>query len=206
MHGYNGKEILENMNINEVYYFTDNICRLINLFKSFRNKDNNSKNKLINKINDLYSSVDEYFYKYLDFSLNKIKKIKNFESTFCHGDFTLSNLIIEKNIGFNNKLSNIYIFDWTDIYFEHYLQDIAKLKQDLYFGWSTRNFDDTNLEYELNSLFIWEKIFKSFINNSNYELFKIFMILCLLRIIPYSKNKNDIEWIDKFLNKEIKNL
>ena len=165
VHGYNGKEILENMNINEVYYFTDNICRLINLFKSFRNKDNNSKNKLINKINDLYSSVDEYFYKYLDFSLNKIKKIKNFESTFCHGDFTLSNLIIEKNIGFNNKLSNIYIFDWTDIYFEHYLQDIAKLKQDLYFGWSTRNFDDTNLEYELNSLFIWEKIFKSFINN-----------------------------------------
>ena len=90
-------------------------------------------------------------------------------------------------------------------HFEHYLQDIAKLKQDLYFGWSTRNFDDTNLEYELNSLFIWEKIFKSFITILPRN-FKIFMILCLLRIIPYSKNKNDIEWIDKSLNKEIKNL
>ena len=40
----------------------------------------------------------------------------------------------------NNKIDHkIYLIDWLDNDFDTYYNDLAKLKQDLYHGWSSRN-------------------------------------------------------------------
>jgi hypothetical protein len=49
----------------------------------------------------------------------------------CHGDLTLSNLILD-------PASGITLIDFLDTFFETPLQDVAKLKQDFVYGWSFR--------------------------------------------------------------------
>jgi thiamine kinase-like enzyme len=49
----------------------------------------------------------------------------------CHGDLTLSNLILD-------TASGITLIDFLDTFLETPLQDVAKLKQDFVYGWSFR--------------------------------------------------------------------
>jgi len=50
----------------------------------------------------------------------------------CHGDLTLSNLILDPVMG-------ITLIDFLCTFLESPLQDVAKLKQDFVYGWSFRN-------------------------------------------------------------------
>jgi hypothetical protein len=50
----------------------------------------------------------------------------------CHGDLTLSNLILDMGSG-------VTLIDFLDTYLDSPLQDVAKLKQDFVYGWSFRN-------------------------------------------------------------------
>ena len=102
------------------------------------------------------------------------------------------------------KFNQIYLIDWLDTYAESYLQDLAKLKQDFYYGWSSRNLTPPqNINNLITGEFIWEEISKKFINKKNISLFKVYMILCLLRIIPYAKDESELIWIEESLNNEI---
>jgi len=49
----------------------------------------------------------------------------------CHGDLTLSNMILSPSKG-------LVLIDFLDTYFESPLQDVAKLRQDFYYGWARR--------------------------------------------------------------------
>jgi len=49
----------------------------------------------------------------------------------CHGDLTLSNVILD-------PVSGITLIDFLDTFLETPLQDVAKLKQDFVYGWSFR--------------------------------------------------------------------
>ncbi len=49
----------------------------------------------------------------------------------CHGDLTLSNVILD-------PLAGVTLIDFLDTYLETPLQDVAKLKQDFIYGWSFR--------------------------------------------------------------------
>ncbi|WP_081499361.1 phosphotransferase [Limnohabitans sp. Rim47] len=49
----------------------------------------------------------------------------------CHGDLTLSNLILD-------PASGITLIDFLETFLETPLQDVAKLKQDFVYGWSFR--------------------------------------------------------------------
>ena len=53
--------------------------------------------------------------------------------------------------------------------------------------------------------YIWHKIYNIFINDENRSLFKIVMILCILRILPYAKSENDINWVKEVIEMELKN-
>lgn len=47
---------------------------------------------------------------------------------FCHGDFTLENMLIDGQ-------GNVYFVDFLDSTFEHPVQDLVKLSQDIHGGW-----------------------------------------------------------------------
>lgn len=49
----------------------------------------------------------------------------------CHGDLTLSNVILD-------PVAGVTLIDFLDTYLETPLQDVAKLKQDFVYGWSFR--------------------------------------------------------------------
>jgi len=127
---------------------------------------------------------------------NKIKKKlkKNFfyPYGFCHGDLTLSNMIVD-----NNK---IYLIDFLKTFNDGIAQDIAKIYQEFKFGWSSKYFDKSDS--------IRTKLFYSSIFSKNYFLRfdkKILNVLNLeiamsfIRIFPYVKENNIKiqEWLIK---------
>jgi aminoglycoside phosphotransferase (APT) family kinase protein len=50
------------------------------------------------------------------------------ETGFCHGDFTLENILVDTQ-------GRIHLVDLLDSTFEHPIQDLVKLSQDLHGGW-----------------------------------------------------------------------
>ena len=128
--------------------------------------------------------------------INELSYIKYFPRSFCHGDLTLSNMIITKK--------EIYLIDFLKTYNEGITQDLSKIHQEFILGWSARKLDKQDL---LRSETIYQKIipnnfFKSF-SKKFRKVLKYEILMTLLRIFPYV-NKNDkitINWLIKSFNK-----
>lgn len=171
-------DIFEKSEINEIS---------ISVFKKkfFEIKKKNKDVRLINFFNCITNELS-LFPEFIEFPVG-----------YCHGDLTLSNLIITKE----NK---IYLFDFLDIYFESPLQDIVKLKQDFVHGWSFR--------YENKAMQNRAKIFS--IHNTpkliNYYSKKysnqiyLLELLSLSRIVPYIRDDLTVLWLINSLNNIIK--
>ena len=154
---------------------------------------------VINKLKQVKKKIKiPYLIKLFDVNkkniLKEIDRIKYYPNSFCHGDLTLSNMIIIKN--------KIYLIDFLKTYNDGIAQDLSKLYQEFILGWSSRKLDERQL---LRSKTIYKKIirnnfFYSFPNNIRKVLkFEIYMTL--LRIFPYV-DKNDkitINWLEKSL-------
>jgi hypothetical protein len=124
----------------------------------------------------------------------KIQSIFSNKSTtlipigFCHGDLTLSNIIMSPAKG-------IVLIDFLPTFLESPLQDLAKLKQDINYGWSFRRLD--------NPLKVKAKIFcnsaaPSYMVHLEAEFPKAcyaLEILCLARIAPYVKDDVTLNWL-----------
>ena len=112
---------------------------------------------------------------------------------FCHGDLTLSNVIYRPGVG-------LVLIDFLETFIESPLQDIAKLKQDLMYGWSFRFCSE--------SVKIKSKIFCGYINKRLEELIDdkykneimVFSLMSLLRIFPYVKDQETIKWLEQSLD------
>ena len=114
---------------------------------------------------------------------------------YCHGDLTLSNILINPG---NRKL---YLIDFLDNFVETPLQDIVKLRQDTYFFWtlSMCNFKFDKIKIT-NILYHFDKIISQYFQKYNfYKYYKYFQILNLLRVLQYSKNKKIIESLTKYI-------
>jgi hypothetical protein len=110
----------------------------------------------------------------------------------CHGDLTLSNLIIS-----NNK---VYLIDFLDSFIESPLMDIIKIRQDTKHKWSLMleekmpNYQKNKLNQILNYIDnIITDHYKNFIVSN--EVYTFFEKLNLLRILPYLTKKNEVEFI-----------
>ena len=111
---------------------------------------------------------------------------------YCHGDLTFSNMLFDN--------SDIVVIDFLDTFLDTPLQDIVKIRQDSKYFWSlnlvNKIQDSVKVKQSLN--YIDEKIKKEFNNYDFYKkYYKHFQILNLLRILPYSKNKNHIDNLTK---------
>jgi thiamine kinase-like enzyme len=113
--------------------------------------------------------------------------IGNIDSTLCHGDFTLENLIISND-------GEIYACDFLDSPFEHYWQDIAKFFQDIEGGWYLRKSPPIS-RYVLS--YIKHRIYAYIGENAPpyLKVHPVLMAINFARIIPYAQNQEDYNFI-----------
>ncbi|MDD5029338.1 MAG: phosphotransferase [Rhodoferax sp.] len=111
----------------------------------------------------------------------------------CHGDLTLSNVIWSPSLG-------LVLIDFLSTYLESPLQDLAKISQELEFGWSFRRMDQ-NLR--IKSQLFSQLAFPSY-GRYLYALFPgaayLFKLLCLARIAPYITDPVSAAWLVQSLH------
>ena len=188
-------EILKNF-LNEYFFkkFNLNKIRLRNLIllkKKIYTLKKNIKVKKIKNFKKVFSFISK--------SLNK--KNFTFEENFCHGDLTLSNIIV------NLKTKKIILIDFLQSYDDNIMQNISKIYQEFVFMWSARNLKNTD---SLRSKIVYENIlnfnFFKRLNNKLESSLKLEFLVTILRIIPYIKKNNDLtlEWIENSLTDIVK--
>lgn len=143
----------------------------------------------ITNISKLNTLLKNSCYKtFIDFLIQKVKisdQTKVYKS-FCHGDFTGSNMI------YMNR--NLFLIDFLDSHIDTVLIDFVKLKQDFFYKWSLVNSNIYN-RFEKHRIhqvceYIWRNILEKYkIMIDTFE-FKILESLNFLRIEPYLKDEN----------------
>ena len=205
INGLSGDLIIKNSGINEVNqireflitYFT--ILIKLNKWKKIDNKI------FLKKLNSIEKNIKNNdlklaFKKNLPFLKNKINKINFYPNGICHGDLTLSNVIIEKK--------NIYLIDFLKTYHDSILQDLSKVYQEFILGWSSRYLNGNE---KLRSEIYYKKIIdqnffqlfsKKMLNFLNFEV-----MMTLFRIFPYVQkdDKITINWLLKSVEKVLRN-
>ena len=86
-----------------------------------------SKHRNFKKIKK-FKSIKNYLFLLLK------KNIYTFDNYNCHGDLTLSNIIL------NSKDKKIILIDFQKTYEDNLMQDLSKLFQEFNLGWTSRNF------------------------------------------------------------------
>lgn len=177
-HGLDMKNYLTHNNINALLNF---ICQVIEQF---------SKNSIDKNYTEVYNSKLEWIPDTLPFTkqelINKLPKV--LPMSMYHGDLTLEN-IIHTNEGFK-------LIDATNIEYDSYIFDIAKLRQDLECKWFLRN-SDTRLDTKLQQLqYKIKEVYPQAFDDS-------LLILMLLRVL-YHCEIEDYNY--KFLMEQINKI
>jgi hypothetical protein len=112
----------------------------------------------------------------------------------CHGDLTLSNIILSPTRG-------LTLIDFLSTYLETPLQDVAKLKQDYVYGWTFRkSAPAVVVKYE-----ILKKNFTPVAIAQIERLYpvqtKLLTLMTLLRIAPYVTDLLTKQWLETSVGK-----
>jgi Choline/ethanolamine kinase. len=158
--------------------------------KPYLMKCNEIKKKITPKYIYLYKKIFKKIYS----SLDSIKI--NFKGG-CHGDLTLSNIII------NKEFKKIILIDFLKTFNETPLQDICKLIQDLRLYWSSRRLHNSDL---LRAKIFCDNLDPFSVIKKDLLLYKIVdleMCMTLLRILPYVSESDfqTITWIENSFDK-----
>lgn len=175
-------EFFLNSSKSQIDFFLDVISNYITTIKknSITCKSKDFKNILINKLESMEKKTEfKNLFLYLKNKINLLEEDASI--SFCHGDLTLSNMIF--------KSETIFLVDFLDSFFNSYVVDLVKLKQDLFYLWSIKNFGEyTNqeiLKISQVSRYIWHNMEKKFYDSINSNVFDILDCINFLRIEPY---------------------
>lgn len=205
INGLSGELIIKNSGINEVNQIREFLISYFKRTTKLNKIKKIDKKIFINKLNSIENNIKInhlrlVFRKNKSIMKKKINKINFYPNGICHGDLTLSNLILEGK--------NIYLIDFLKTYNDSLLQDLSKIYQEFVLGWSARYLDENE---KLRS-----KIFYKMIIDQNF--FKLFpgkflkflnfeILMTLFRIFPYV-DRNDqitINWLSKSVEKVLNN-
>ena len=210
-------KIYNTSKVDELFYFDMEYINGSTLSLFLMSQPISITKKIINEIlNFIFECRKESSLKYKKKNfLEKIKKLKLkgkfknkfFEKTFqllnnhdwvnikksdSHGDLSLENIII------NNR--SIKFIDLSENFVNSYMLDISKILFDLISYWSFRN---TNLKVDIlkiNSMKNYLiKTFEKKLSDKEFNDIKMLIILDFIRVLNYTKNKNEIEHLVKKL-------
>tara|TARA_R100000008_G_scaffold15091_1_gene7306 strand:+ start:20 stop:889 length:870 start_codon:yes stop_codon:yes gene_type:complete len=141
-------------------------------------KDNLKDSKFYDEISKRFSKIDEIF-----FSLDE----REIPTGFCHGDLTLSNILIKR------RSKKICLIDFLDTFLESPIQDMVKIRQDTKYMWSLNLYplpvDLTKVSIIFNH--IDKKIDNHFRKYDFYKYFyQSFQIMNLLRLLQYCNSRD----------------
>lgn len=159
-----------------------------------------NQSKFFNKIEDLQKQkiFKGIFFKKI-FKILKDHNWKTIEKSSSHGDLSLENIIIKKKI--------IKFIDLSDNFVSSYKLDISKLIFDIISSWSFRNtplkLDDLKI-YSLKIYLL--KIFSKKLSRNDIEDIKMLIILDFLRVLLYTKNKDEINLLENKLKNFYDNI
>lgn len=156
----------------------DFICDSLDEYFEFlieHSRTQNIQSKVIDKLDSLEQTSFVEYLKSLDVDYNVPK-------SFCHGDLTFTNILFHKK--------KLYLIDFLDSFVDTFLVDLCKLKQDLYYHWSIRLHDDTNMRLYQATNYIWKKMEEKYEEYINTLAFNVLDVVNLLRIQPYLKDPN----------------
>lgn len=116
----------------------------------------------------------------------------------CHGDLTLSNILLKPESG------QIVLIDFLDSFVESPIIDIAKIRQDTKHGWSSFIYlgKHDKIKTKLSLQYLDDKMTERFNKYDFYKHYKLFQFMNLVRIIPYAKETKTLD----FLMREICSL
>jgi predicted Ser/Thr protein kinase len=193
-----------NLNSGEIELIADNVVSYIQENRLSSKETNiTDKDKLvIKKLSDIKKSLNSRGKKKLNSTFKYLDSFdwSTIESSPCHGDLTFENILISDE--------KIYLIDFLDTFIETWVSDVSKMLQDLIVGWSFRKKIITNeiTELEKIKMHLFKDVFCRKINNKIdktdlWEQVHVYLLLDLLRIIPYTNDKNIYEYIERSILK-----
>ena len=202
--GKNGGEVLLTGNITEIKILSKFL--LNNYFNSEKNffYQKISKYIFLQKIEEIEKKLNNknfiFFKKQI---INKAKKIFSEDALypvnkFCHGDLTLSNIIIDSE----KKL--LVLFDFQKTYNDNIIQDYSKIYQDIILNWTARRFaqkDRARVDIVYENLI--PKVKWKEMDIRLCKAIKKEIIMTLLRILPYicSEDILTLKWVENNFKK-----
>lgn len=129
----------------------------------------------------------------------RLPKTLDFPMGNCHGDLTLSNIILTPGSG-------IFLMDFLYTFLETPLQDVAKLKQDFMYGWSFRKcHSHLQLKSQIFCQYAYPK--KILELEALYPIqIELLTLLTLARIAPYVRDTKTEFWLLNSLKIAIENF
>lgn len=193
INGKNFIQFAEDSNSQFINLHIENILNYLQNIKEKRKKSEISFNKSLERklisLNTQKKHREIFFY-----ITNLIEKNKlNLDSTYCHGDLSLSNIIF--------KDKEIFLIDFLDPFFNSYYFDIAKIRQDVFYNWLFRVNDYSSIKSEIVSKKINESISTEFKKEISSMEFKIIELMNFLRIEPYTKKKSEKQFLSEIIYK-----
>lgn len=126
----------------------------------------------------------------------------------CHGDLTFENILYSYDGSF-------YLIDFHDTFHDTWIADVSKILQDLLVGWSFRhqliNADAASQNIKIRALLLRKQFtdaMSSLIvtNKKSWEDIYIYLLLDLLRIVPYIKDKKTFEFVNNSIKSLVNNI
>ena len=199
--GYSSELILKNLGVNEIKLIKEFLTNYFLVIKNFIKWEKIEKRLFLDKIKNVRKNVKhkklrKLFKIYETSLLKKLDRIKFYPYGICHGDLTLSNIIVR-----NKK---IYLIDFLKTYKDSIIQDLSKIYQEFVLGWSSRSLSGNDI---VRSKIICENIIDKQFFNSLPKAIRIPLdfeiMLTLIRIFPYVKKNdtNTIKWLEVSLSK-----
>ena len=152
-----------------------------------------NQSKFLNKIKSLekHSNFRGIFFKRI-FKILKNYNWATIETSSSHGDLSLENIIIKKEI--------IKFIDLSDNFISSYKLDISKIIFDIISSWSFRNTPLKLDNLKIYSLKIYLlKNFSKKLSKNDIEDIKMLIILDFLRVLVYTKKVDEINLLEKKL-------
>lgn len=114
-----------------------------------------------------------------------------FTRTSCHGDLTLENIIV--------KDGQLYLIDFLDSFYDCWIMDISTLMQDVQTMWSYRHQEEVDINTILRLIVFRDILMDEVKKTAPEDYMEVYyaLLLKLVRIYPYSKDKRTYEFLNE---------
>ena len=199
-------EHIESIRLSDLEYAVN---KLTSHFVEFERKDCEANRCFLEKIREIKSTIfNNNLVEKNSYEINEsIKILEEYKWDWivhspCHGDMTLENILV--------CMDGLYLIDFLDSFYDTWMIDAAKLLQDCECFWSYRKNElNSNMRVRLlvfRDLCV-ERITKMKHGKELMDTVYHILLLNFLRILPYTKNKDDYIFIKSSiasLNKKLR--